>query len=135
MGKMQRHPVLQGLFTPQLPLQVKFCGSVRSCRAETVPAQRAAVSMNARKILEKAFMMRSFTLAPAKIVPQENMHAARRRSLRADINKKCRSETEQEIIFESSSSTSGQALPALFAQKQISPLINTDDTDKKIFLR
>jgi hypothetical protein len=41
-------PVLQGLFAPQLPPQVaEVFASMRNWRAETVPAQRTAVTMAA----------------------------------------------------------------------------------------
>jgi hypothetical protein len=42
----------------QVPLQVSDAlASIRNCRAETVPAQRTAVSMSAGNILRKAFMI------------------------------------------------------------------------------
>jgi len=45
-GKAQMQPLLQGLFAPQLPPQVaEAFASLRNCRAETVPAQRTAVTI------------------------------------------------------------------------------------------
>jgi hypothetical protein len=57
MGKMQRQPVWQGLFTPQLPPQVaEPFASPRNCRAETVPAQRTPKT-NAVKNIDLNFFM------------------------------------------------------------------------------
>jgi hypothetical protein len=45
MGKMQRQPLAQGLLMPQLPPQVVTpLAPLRNCRAETVPAESAAVT-------------------------------------------------------------------------------------------
>jgi hypothetical protein len=58
-------PVLQGLFAPQLPPQAaEACASVRSCRAETVPAQRTPMT-SAVKNIELIFFMIDFLLVPA----------------------------------------------------------------------
>ncbi len=59
-GKAQMQPVLHGgRPAPQLPPHVKFLDSVRSWRAETVPAQRTAAIMSTGNIFRKAFMLRS----------------------------------------------------------------------------
>ncbi len=53
MGKMHRQPLAHGLFTPQLPPQAKCFGSVRSWRAESVPAHSTAVTINAKDIFRR----------------------------------------------------------------------------------
>ena len=63
-GKAQMQPLLQGLFAPQLPPQVaEAFASLRNCRAETVPAQRTAVTIAIRNVLLMVFLiikLRSF---------------------------------------------------------------------------
>ena len=51
MGNMQRQPVWQGFFTPQLPPQVADpFALLRNCRAETVPAHRTPMTSAAKNI-------------------------------------------------------------------------------------
>jgi hypothetical protein len=63
-GKAQMQPLLQGLFAPQLPPHEKPFGSLRNWRAETVPAQRTAVTMAASNVdlIAFIFMTRSFQI-------------------------------------------------------------------------
>ena len=57
-GKAQMQPLLQGLFAPQLPPQVaEAFASLRNCRAETVPAQRTAVTMAIRNVFLMVFLI------------------------------------------------------------------------------
>jgi hypothetical protein len=62
-GKAQMQPVLQGLFAPQLPPQAKLLASLRNCRAESVPAQRTAVTIAASNVALIAFI---FMIDPFK---------------------------------------------------------------------
>jgi hypothetical protein len=56
MGKMHRHPLAQGLLKPQLPPQTVKLEPDRSWRAETVPAQRTAVTIIARHVRLRFFL-------------------------------------------------------------------------------
>ena len=57
-GKAQMQPLLQGLFAPQLPPQVaEAFASLRNCRAETVPAQRTAVTIAIRNVFLMVFLI------------------------------------------------------------------------------
>jgi hypothetical protein len=62
MGKMQRHPLAQGLLTPQLPPQVaRPFALLRNCRAETVPAHTTLMTSAAKRVdLIFFFMIPSF---------------------------------------------------------------------------
>jgi hypothetical protein len=63
MGKMQRHPLAQGLLTPQLPPQVaRALGPFLNCRAETVPAHKTPMTSRAKKVDLIFFFMNAFLL-------------------------------------------------------------------------
>jgi hypothetical protein len=60
MGKMQRHPLAQGLLTPQLPPQVaRALVPECNCRAETVPAHRTPMTSAANNVDLIFFMIAS----------------------------------------------------------------------------
>jgi hypothetical protein len=51
MGKMQRHPLAQGLPMPQVPPQVvKPFALLFNCRAETVPAHRTPMTSATKRV-------------------------------------------------------------------------------------
>jgi hypothetical protein len=62
--KEQKQPLAQGWVVLHLPLHVVGpCAAFRNCRAETVPAQRTAVSMAASNVILMVFFfikLRSF---------------------------------------------------------------------------
>ena len=63
IGKIQRHPLAQGLLTPQPPPQViDRSASFRNCRAETVPAQRTPMTSAVKNIDLIFFMISSFQI-------------------------------------------------------------------------
>jgi hypothetical protein len=57
--KEQKHPVAQTWVALQLPPHVvAFWAGFRNCRAETVPAQRTAVSMKASSVVLMVFVIK-----------------------------------------------------------------------------
>jgi hypothetical protein len=63
MGKMQRHPLAQGLLTPQLPPQVaRPFPLLRNCRADTVPAHKTLM-ISAAKRVDLIFFFMIFLLS------------------------------------------------------------------------
>ena len=55
--KEQKQLLGQGWVVLQVPLQAKPLGSLRSCRAETVPAQRTAMIIAANEKFWMVFLM------------------------------------------------------------------------------
>ena len=66
-GKAQMQPLLHGWPAPQLPPQAKPWGSLRNCRAESVPAPRAIASIAAsnRFLMTFLLILHSFSDEPA----------------------------------------------------------------------
>jgi hypothetical protein len=69
--KEQKQLLGQGWLALQVPLQAKPLGSLRSCRAETVPAQRTPMT-SAVKNIDLIFFMIAFLLVPRSNVPGAN---------------------------------------------------------------
>jgi hypothetical protein len=59
--KEQKQPLGQGWMALHVPLQAKPLGSLRNCRAETVPAQSTAMAMAASEKFCMVFLMIGLT--------------------------------------------------------------------------